>query len=154
MHRRVDQDHVLVGLHPSPDGARPAIRGAVVDDPEDAIGRAVGLALHHLGHQPPERLDAGLRLTIAGGPSLWPGPDGIGMESPEGRGIGEQRLIVQEQGQLGALTELRPEGTTTCEGLGLGQEVGRKLGAITRRRSGQGANPVIAISCLVRRSCI
>src|SRR5512133_2737547 len=39
------------------------MRGAIIHDPEDAIGRAIGLALHHLRHHPTERHDARLGLA-------------------------------------------------------------------------------------------
>jgi hypothetical protein len=43
--------------------SRPSgVRGAVVDDPEHALGRCIGLFAHHLRDQPPEGLDPGLLL--------------------------------------------------------------------------------------------
>ena len=39
------------------------MRRAVIDDPEDAIGRAIRLAHHHFRHQPAERHNAYLGLT-------------------------------------------------------------------------------------------
>ncbi len=65
MHRRVDQDRLAMGLSQSPDGRLPAVRRAVVHDPEDPTGRPVGLTPHDLLDQSAERVDASLLLTPA-----------------------------------------------------------------------------------------
>jgi hypothetical protein len=60
--RDVDQAQVLVGAVEPVDRGPSGVRGAVVDDPEHALGRCVGLFVHHLLDQPPEGLDPGLLL--------------------------------------------------------------------------------------------
>ena len=74
-----------------------------------------------------------LEREISLGPSLPPKPDGIGVESDAGRGlgIGQERLVVKEEGQFGSLTELIAGGATVDQGLGLCQELGREFGAIS-----------------------
>jgi hypothetical protein len=71
---------------------------------------------------------------IAVGPAFPPEPDGVGMESNESGGLGirQERLVVEEKGQFGSLTQLIVCGTTQDQGLGLGQELGRKFGPIGR----------------------
>jgi hypothetical protein len=59
-----------------------------------------------------------------------------------GLGVGQERLIVQEQGQFGALPQLIPDGATAGEDLGLGEELGGEVGAVGGRRAGHGENPV------------
>ncbi len=59
-----------------------------------------------------------------------------------GLGVGQERLIVEEQGQFGTLPQLIPDGATAGEDSGLGGELGREVGAVKGRRAGHGANPV------------
>jgi hypothetical protein len=63
---------------------------------------------------------------IAIGPAFPPEPDGVGMESDAsgGLGVGQERLVVKEQGQFGPLPQLISDGTTVDQGSGLGQELG------------------------------
>jgi hypothetical protein len=62
-----------------------------------------------------------------------------------GLGVGQERLIMQEQGQFGALPQLIPDGTTAGEDSGLGEELGGEVGAVGGRRAGHIANPVRVI---------
>jgi hypothetical protein len=62
MDRQVDQAQVRVGALEPLDRGRAGVARAVVDDPEDGAGRAVGLDVHHLLDKPPERLDPCFRL--------------------------------------------------------------------------------------------
>jgi hypothetical protein len=68
------------------------------------------------------------------GPSLPPKPDGIGVESDAGGGlgVGQERLMAKEEGQFGSLTQLIVGGTTVDQGLGLSQELGREFGPVGR----------------------
>jgi hypothetical protein len=52
------------------------------------------------------------------------------LHAGRGLGIGQERVIVQEQGQFSPLPQLIPDGTTTNEGAGLGQEVSGEVGAV------------------------
>jgi hypothetical protein len=63
MDRAVDQARVGIGVvHPG-DRRLAGVRAAVVDDPEDGLGRRVGLAGHDLLNEAAERLDPGLGLA-------------------------------------------------------------------------------------------
>jgi hypothetical protein len=53
----VDEAQILPGAFEALDRRPPGVRGAVVEDPEHALRRGVGLARHHLLGQPPEGLD-------------------------------------------------------------------------------------------------
>jgi hypothetical protein len=68
------------------------------------------------------------------GPSLPPEPDGIGVESDAGGGlgVGKEWLLVKEEGQFGSLAQLIAGGTTVDQGLGLSQELRREFGPIGR----------------------
>ena len=65
---QMDQDEL--GVMPvtasqTADRALPAMGRAVVDDPEDPVGFAVGGLHHDVGHQSVERLDSGGALAPA-----------------------------------------------------------------------------------------
>jgi hypothetical protein len=83
-------------------------------------------------------LAAAPRLVVEGeiavGPAFPPEPDGVGMESDAsgGLGVGQERLVVKEQGQFSPLPQLISDGTTLDQGLGLGQELGWKSRGVGR----------------------
>src|SRR5471030_503552 len=52
MHRSVDQPEILIAAFESIDGTLAAVTAAVVDNPEDPAGAAVGLLAHNLIDQP------------------------------------------------------------------------------------------------------
>ena len=65
MDRRVDEDDVgPLGLQ-ALGGALAAMGGPIVDDPEDAAGRAVGLMAHDMGDEALEGSDAGRGLAAS-----------------------------------------------------------------------------------------
>jgi hypothetical protein len=61
----VDEDEVRPAALEPLDGLLAAVRGAVVDDPEDALGGGIGLLGHHLSDEPVERLDPCLGLRAS-----------------------------------------------------------------------------------------
>ena len=82
MNRRVHHKQIGVRLCQTTHGGFASGRGAVIDEPEDALGSAVGLLFHHWRHQATKGLNTGRRLTpphdappadIPGG-QVWQGP--------------------------------------------------------------------------------
>jgi hypothetical protein len=67
-----------------------------------------------------------------------------------GLGVGQGRLIVQEQGQFGPLPQLVADGAAADENSGLGEELGGEVGAVGGRWSGHGENPVRMIERSIR----
>jgi hypothetical protein len=65
VHGQVDEDQVRPGALAAVDRALAGVAGAVVDDPEDALGRRVGLGGHDVLDDPADRLDPGLGLAAA-----------------------------------------------------------------------------------------
>src|ERR1700733_6458524 len=65
MHWRMNQDCLAVSLTQSLHRRLTAMRGAIIYDPEDPVGRAVGLCSHELLDQSAKRLDSGLSLAPA-----------------------------------------------------------------------------------------
>src|SRR5271166_3178099 len=63
MHGSMNQDCLAVSLSQSPDRCLTAVRGAVVNDPENTAGRSIWLTPHHLIDQSGERVDSGLILA-------------------------------------------------------------------------------------------
>ena len=56
--RKMDEAELAIGNTQSLDGPLAAVRGAVIDDPEDSLGRSIGLSPHDLVNQPAEGCDA------------------------------------------------------------------------------------------------
>src|SRR5262245_118643 len=65
MDRGMEQYNARVDLAQALCRGFAAMRGAVVDAPEQAFSRAIGLLRQHLIHQATERLDTGLRFTTS-----------------------------------------------------------------------------------------
>ena len=63
MEGEVDEDEVGPLALEALDRGLAAVRGAVIDDPEDALGPGVWLLGHDLLDQPPERHDPGVLLA-------------------------------------------------------------------------------------------
>lgn len=61
----MDQDEIRVEALQPLDGALATVRGAIVDNPKDATGVAVGHLAHHLRDEAIKRLDARLGLAAA-----------------------------------------------------------------------------------------
>src|SRR5262249_14092654 len=61
----MDQDEIGVMALQAFDRARAAVRGPIIDNPEDAVGLAIGRDAHDLPHKSTERLDARLPLAAA-----------------------------------------------------------------------------------------
>ena len=57
-HRRMNQDSLAISLSQSPDRCLTAMRGAVINNPENTAGRSVWLTAHHLIDQSAERVDS------------------------------------------------------------------------------------------------
>ena len=83
--RQVDEDEVRPAPLEPLDRALAAVRGAVVDDPEDAAGGGVGLVGHHLPDEPVEGCD----------------PARFGSERPNTRGRRRPLASDVERGQVG-----------------------------------------------------
>ena len=56
---------VGIALAQTPDRSQPAVRGAIVHDPEDAARVAVRVLVHHVRDRPVEGGDAGTGLVAA-----------------------------------------------------------------------------------------
>jgi len=65
VNRAVDRDQVGKGVGQASHAGRPAMRGAIIHNPEYAAGITVGWLSHDLGDEPSERSDAGGWLAPA-----------------------------------------------------------------------------------------
>jgi hypothetical protein len=73
-------------------------------------------------------------LEGAFGPALAPEADGVGVEADLGSGldVGEFGLVVQQQGQLGALPQVGRRGAAALERPGSDEELAGEAGLIQR----------------------
>jgi hypothetical protein len=65
MNGTMDRNQARIFRLESGHAARPAMRGAIVHDPEDPAGLVVGWLVHNVADQSLERRDAGLAFTAA-----------------------------------------------------------------------------------------
>src|SRR5271166_5836905 len=82
MNRRMDQESLTVSLTQPPNRRLTAVRGTVIHDPENPIGRTVGLTSHHLIDQAAERGDTGLRFASTKNSSAADIPGSEVLQSP------------------------------------------------------------------------
>src|SRR5262245_61041564 len=82
MHWRMNQDCFAISLTQPLHRCLTAMRGAVIYDPEDPVGRAIGLCSHELLDQSAKRLDPGLSLAPAHDSSTSDIPGSQILQSP------------------------------------------------------------------------
>ena len=70
----VNQDGVGPALLESSNGSLAAMRGTIVDDPENAFGRSIRFLGHDLVHQSVKRNDTGCGFTAAKDPGMMDVP--------------------------------------------------------------------------------
>jgi hypothetical protein len=70
------------------------------------------------------------------------------VDADAGLDVGEQRAVVEQQGQPCPLAEVSGCGTATDKVLGLSEELGREAGPVQRCGAGHGDGPLPAGLCL------
>ena len=109
MHRRMNQDRLAVGLPQSAYCCLATVRGAVVHDPEDATGRSVRLAPHHLIDQSAKRVDSS--------PFLASTQDSTAANVPSGKILQRASSLVLVFDSHGASRSCRQSWVTPDAGL-------------------------------------